>query len=359
MRILYINYVDSDHLTSGSSVRPIRILNAFKESGHEIITLTGDQMKRSRIANVRKVERMVSENRPDICYIESPVHPIYRQCDRRLIRDLNRLGVPIGFFLRDFYAKFRKDFPRRKNSVLNYIKDCYWDYLLHKTYKTLAYCDIVYLPSNECKCLFQYKDMRSLPPAGENVIIRPRKANHTCLYIGGIMGHYNCDLLLDTFDYLHKIDHSFHLILVTREKVWKRYQHPLKNAEWLEVHHTSGDGLIPLYERASLGLVVPRTDIQYNHFAVSVKVFEYMSYGLPVIATNSKALAEIINNESVGYTAESTVEGLALKIQQLLNNPDEYYRICNNIYESLMTRHLWKHRVDQIISELTEKLQKK
>ena len=143
MKILYINYIDSGTLQSGSSVRPTRILQAFKESGHEIITLTGNQVGKERKEKVRKALKLIQSDKPVICYIESPVHPIYRHCDRNLIRQLKKNGVPTGFFLRDFYAKFRKDFPRRKNSIFNYLKDLYWDYLQRKTYKVLKNCSIV------------------------------------------------------------------------------------------------------------------------------------------------------------------------------------------------------------------------
>ena len=340
-------------MAAGSTVRPMKMLVAFRQTGHKILELTGEQTCSDRVQKVKEMSKLIDLTRPDICYIESPVHPIYRRCDRQLIRKLHRMGVPIGYFCRDFHLKFRKDFPRRSDSLINYVKDIIWEFLQKKTDKVLRCCDIVYLPSEKCKELFDYKDMRVLPPAGEDKIITRPAPNYTCIYVGGIIGHYNCDLLLETFDYLYQKDHSYHLILVTRRKEWNSYLHPLKNAKWLEIHHTSGEGLVPLYKKASLGLIVPRTSITYNDYCISVKVFEYMSFGLPVVAVNCKAITEMVNSERIGLVAESSVEDMAIKIEKLLNNPNEYNNNCKIIKQILPKKHLWKHRVNQVITDLT------
>lgn len=355
MTILYINYTDCGKMGAGSTVRPMKMLEAFRQTGHRILELTGEQTCSDRVQKVKKMSKLIDLTRPDICYIESPVHPIYWRCDRQLIRKLHRMGVPTGYFCRDFYLKFRKDFPRRSDSLINYAKDVIWELLQKKTDKVLRCCDIVYLPSDECKELFEYRDMRSLPPAGEDKIITRQVPNYTCIYVGGIIGHYNCDLLLETFEYLYQKNHSYHLILVTRKEKWNSYFHPLKNAKWLEVYHTSGEGLTPLYKRASLGLIVLKTGITYNNYGIPVKIFEYISYGLPVVAVNCKAIAKMINSDRIGLVAESSVEDIAIKIEELLNNPNEYNSNCKIIRNTLQKKHLWKHRVNQVITDLTQK----
>ena len=40
MRILYISYIDLGDLESGSKVRPVKILEALENTGHEIVVLT-------------------------------------------------------------------------------------------------------------------------------------------------------------------------------------------------------------------------------------------------------------------------------------------------------------------------------
>ena len=91
------------------------MLQAFREEGHELITLTGWQTAADRVEKIRGVLREIRRSKPDLCYIESPTYPIMRHADRKLIRTIHRMGIPIGYFYRDFYRKFPDEFPRRRS----------------------------------------------------------------------------------------------------------------------------------------------------------------------------------------------------------------------------------------------------
>lgn len=354
MRILYINYVDESKLISGSSVRPARILSAFQHSGHELLVLKGSQFSPQRKKEVQSICKLLREKKPDICYIESPTYPIVHHYDRALISYLHKIGVPTGYFYRDFYLRFPDQFPRRKDFI-GRIKDIGLRYLQYLTDKVLYKCDIVYFPSKEATEIFDYKDMRSLPPAGVNRLSQDKPLNHVGIYVGGVVSPYDSQLLLDSFQRLNEEDSSYHLILVCRKDEWMKVEHPCKTADWLEVYHVSGKDLEPLYQRASVAFVVPDKKISYNEFAVSVKTFEYVSYGLPVIAVNCKALKRIVDSEKFGITTEPNVDAFVNAVKTLLEDNAAYSHWADNVKTSLIERNLWKHRVQQIICDLSEK----
>ena len=136
-----------------------------------------------------------------------------------------------------------------------------------------------------------------------------------------------------------------------RENEWKSLSHPCKNAEWLEVHHVSGNELHSLYLRASIAFVSPRKDKEYNSFAVSVKIFEYISYGLPIVAVNCEALSEIVNKEKIGFAVEPDENSFVDAIEKL-SEDNIYQKYQKNIFDSLLNRNLWKHRIEQIVKDL-------
>ena len=303
MRILYINYVDDKKLLSGSSVRPAKILKAFSESGHEVIVLSGNQFNSDRVRKVKNMLKELKHVRLDLCYIESPTYPIVQHSDRTLIKRIHQIGIPMAYFYRDFYRKFPEQFPR-KTGIVGHLKD------------------------------------------------------YGLIYVGEVIGHYDSPLLLDSCQLLHRQDNSFRLILVCREDEWAQVEHPCKNAEWLEVHHASGKELESLYRRASVAFVMPKKEIPYNEFAVSVKVFEYISYGLPVVAINSKALSDIVTSEQIGLVVGPDVDEVCSAVNEILSSDSTYQQYLNAVKKSLWERNLWKHRVNTIISDLTSKKQK-
>ena len=350
--VLYITYVDFlNNVTSGSHVRPNKMYHTFLDLGYDVILLTGEQFHKDRNERIRETIEAVKKKRPDFCYIESPVYPILRHNDRKLISMIHQMGIPIGYFYRDFYRKF--PLGAQKRSFSRYVKDKGLDFLQVLTDRVLNCCDIVYFPSEECWELFHYKNMKVLPPAGiDRLPEAGRSLNHTCIYVGGISGHYDGKLLLDAFEELVKKDPSYKLILVCRDKEWNSLQHPAKNADWLEVHHVSGDALAELYRQASVALIIHMNN-RYNKYSIPVKAFEYISYGLPIVSVRIQALSRFIESEKLGIVTASEKNALAEGILKLTENEETYQEYYGNVKASLLERNLWKHRVETVDRDLS------
>lgn len=351
MSILFISYTDLERNTSGSGVRPAKMLKAFQELGQEVYALTGEQShSKERKKEIKKAKKWIKQNNPEMCYIESSTYPILRWQDLQLIHFIHKRGIPMGYFYRDFYRKFPELYPRRKG-IVNGIKEKMLDIYQWMTDFTLRDVDIVYVPSDESKKLFSFHDMRELPPAGERCFQGTKARNNSVIYVGGITEHYGFDRLLDTFSILNKNHTSYRLICICREQEWKKFEHVQKSAEWLEVYHASGDGLAKYYAMASVA-VIPKKNNEYNQLAVSVKLFEYMSYGLPVVQISSKAMDEIINENRIGIVTGEEPSELAEGLRTLLTDSVLYEQYAKNVRESLLKRHLWTHRAQQVINDL-------
>lgn len=358
MLILYITYVDLEGGTSGSGVRPRKMYDALLAEGHEVRLLSGAQgnlrTRGTRLQRVKETERWLDSHRPDLCYIESPVYPIMWAADRRLIARVHAMGVPVGYFYRDFYRRFPELYPGPADPV-GKLKEKALDVLQDLTDRLLRKADIVYFPSMAAARLFSYADMRALPPAGEDRgETYPQSERNTCIYVGGLGGHYGGEILLRAFELLNAGDERYPLLLVCRKQEWDAVAPELKKGTWLEVHHTSGSGLTPLYRRAELA-VLPIEKTAYTDLAVNVKFFEYLSYGLPVASTDVTAIAELVETNGVGCVSEASPEALSETIRSMLADPGAMERRRRAARSALLGSNLWVHRVRQIVRELSEK----
>lgn len=118
MVILYITFTDFSVSSSGSSVRPKKIYDAFKKNGHDVILISGDDFithdNSKHKKSVAEANEWLDSNKPDICYVENATHPLFLKEDRKIIKRVHDLGIPIGYFYRDCYYRYPEVFGSGK-----------------------------------------------------------------------------------------------------------------------------------------------------------------------------------------------------------------------------------------------------
>ena len=214
--------------------------------------------------------------------------------------------------------------------------------------------DIVYFPTMTMAGYFSYHDMRALPPAGNVVApIENKGRSFACIYVGGLSASYGADIMLEAFSLLNTgSEKEYPLILVCRETEIKNLQPKYQNSSWLKIHHASGEEqLAPLYAQADAALL-PRSDSPYNDLSFSVKVFEYMEHGLPVVACGSKEMASMIEKYQMGVVTGFTPEEFAGAVKSLLDDGINYQNCAKNAKDALLQENLWVHRAKTIQTDL-------
>lgn len=352
--VLFIAYNDPQRVTSGSGLRPAKMLEAFKDAGCEVIVLYKEQIDRERPQAIADTIDEIKKHRPDFCYIESSTYPIMRHADRKLIKTVHKMGIPTAYFYRDFYRQFPEQFPRRKD-FLGRMKELALDFLQFLTDKVLRYCDIIYVPSEECKRYVSHRNIKTLPPAGEDCSSEGKELNHNIIYVGGMSSlQYNGDLILATAHELYERDNRYKMILVSRDGELDGCSSPYKNGPWVELHHASGKELEPLYNSSSVAISALRKEYPYSDLCVPVKIFEYLGHGLPQVAVNVKSVKSILETEQIGYAVDATPAAMADAIEDILSDPCKYREITEHLHERLIKNNLWVHRAQKVISDLTE-----
>ncbi len=355
---------------SGSSVRPIKVLEAFREFGEEqgiqIIAINGESKIRKK--QLRRLYENTNPKEILFCYMENSTLPIWlTDYDHKprspflewaFFRYLRQNSIPLGLFYRDIYWKFNDEYNIKglKRAIMKFIYAC--ELRLYKRYVTQFF-----LPSKQMNqyTKFDPKRVHALPPGGMNCLPLANKDNHeegrklNVIYVGGISPRYGLDILLEAFKLLNKKNDVARLMMVCREDEYYKYYtkiRPYEKFSWLEVYHAYGEKLLSIYEQADIA-IIPRHKTLYNDFAVPVKLFEYLSFGLPVVVTDCAAQAEIVENDKLGVVTRDDSVSISQGIAFFLDF-ETRMQYENNVQDALINHHLWIHRVKKVYKILMQ-----
>lgn len=350
--MLYITYIDFGEFRSGSSVRPQMMYNAFQELGMEVKLLqTLQNKKQERCAAVAEINRWLDHNRPDFCYVESPSGPIFQSCDHKLLKRVHNMGIRTGYFYRDAYFKFFDLFGQNNKTI----REKVITYLSNRDLKFLKKnIDLMYFPTETMAAHFDFPHMAPLPPAcvGNLADKRGQENLRKSIYVGGISRAYGSDTMMQAFDILNpegKVEYP--LTLVCRESE-VGYIEQYRGRPWLTLLHVSGkDNLRKLYEQANLALR-PVEKNEYNDFAFSVKLTEYMEFGLPVVAVDTVEVGRFIEKNRIGLTSRDDPQDFAEKVREILGDSQVYAEYCSNVYEAVNHGNRWVDRAQTVINDL-------
>jgi glycosyltransferase involved in cell wall biosynthesis len=275
--------------------------------------------------------------------------------DRSVFRYLQKRNVPIGIFYRDVYWKFDDLYPLKgwKKRIMK------WIYQKEERFYE-KYASALFLPSME---MAPYVDIKipkyALPPGGKEFLPQQNKSHSGLkgLYVGGIAhADYGLNLLLDSFELVKNAGIDYHLTICCRERefqsIKEKDQKRIKELG-VEIVHLAGDDLKKLYQEMDFALI-PRYRSTYNDFSVPVKLVEYLSYQLPVVATNCQAQASFVRSGPYGVICEDHAESMAEGIIHM-KQEKVFYR--QEIEASFLQKHSWLSRAKHV-AEILEGIQR-
>ena len=360
MKLLYITFIDlKKSPSSGSSVRPHKMLEAFQNLNIDTFIVDGatNDLK-TRKNSIKLVEKKLTNWKPDICYIEPPSGPMFYYGDVQLIKKLHRMGVPISIFYRDAYWKYPSFYLTSNTPIVERLKDIIirnlHRYQLSVFKKNI---DIIYFPSETMKNEFDCPRMEILPPGSFLSDAEEKKSiSHPLqvIFVGGAAKNYGTFLTLDAFELANKNKTVAKLFYICPEEQWKALKiDKEKYSSWLEVIHTSGDkNLKPYYEKSDIAiLTAPKTF--YRDFAVPIKIFEYLSYLKPILATDCIETAKVINENQIGWVVKDNASDIASVLQKLNDNSEIGDSVKANMTLA-RDNNLWTKRAEKVVRELSE-----
>lgn len=354
MKILYITHVDMKDAASGSSVRPVRMLRAFKELGWDVDLISGfsnPANAKERTKTLRPwIKKIKTEQKKyDFCYIEPPTGPMFTPLDLKLMKLIHKKGIPMGIFYRDAHWKLAKWFKVEgswlKLQIILAMQRYQWRFFNRV-------CDAVYVPTESFfEPLGFAKKLKPLPPAGElrDDIIAETADKHRCVYVGQCTKEAGVPLLLEAMELVNR-EVTVKLSLVCREPEYKALGSPA--AEWMDVHHISGRELEALYRSCDLAVIPREDDDFYMNITIPIKFTEYLSFGFPIVAVDVLETSKYIKKYDIGFVCKSDARELADLIIKMYKEPLVYAKCRGNVIPSLKNGNLWIHRAQQVAHDL-------
>jgi glycosyltransferase involved in cell wall biosynthesis len=98
--------------------------------------------------------------------------------------------------------------------------------------------------------------------------------------------------------------------------------------------------------------VIPRQDTAYTRLALPIKLFDYLSHGLPVAATGPSETSKLLVTEQVGVQVRAEVGDLARTLVQLLSKPTQLRTMGDRARTLVATRHNWDARARAVLAAL-------
>ena len=339
------------------------MLQAFKNVGFDVEVITGySDERRGKIADLkRKIEQgkrfafayseclsiptMFSDNN------HLPPHPFL---DAALFRLLQKYDVPLGLFYRDVYWRFdlyRDSVPVQKRLVS--IPAYWYDWMVYQ-----KYVRHLFLPSLEMAASlpghFPHSQVSALPPGTVLRDVPPLPGADSgdklhLLYVGDIRPPlYDLRQAVSTI----QSNSSCELTICCPESAWKSVAHQYGELDRSRVHivHARGAELEQLYRKADVFLMV-RADHSYLSFAMPVKLFETLGYGVPVLTVTGTSASKFVEEQDIGWVIPT--ETHLSEMLHTLSHDREHLLKKRLRVRQVRERHTWNQRALAVANTLT------
>jgi glycosyltransferase involved in cell wall biosynthesis len=348
---------------AGSQVRPWQLLQAFREEGYDVVPVVGHGAERRQqieavyhaLSSGRRISFVYSESRSIPTLLTEPYRiPRFPLMDFRFLRAMREAKVPVGLFYRDVFWRFDMyrtmlSWPGRAMTIPLYWYDWWW-------YQRAV--DHLFLPSQgmaaHLPTPWPTERLSALPPGIRSLNIAgstesPRRAEPLqFLYVGGVRPPtYDLTPLLATVRGLPGV----RLTLCCRPEEWEavgpRYAAWINNP--VNIVHRTGEELRELYAEADLFALL-REPHGYLDFAVPVKLFESVGYGLPILTLAGTEAARMVDQYELGWVVGDTASIRPL-VEKLRGNPSlltEKRLAVSRVQD----QHSWGARVREIVRTL-------
>lgn len=340
------------------------MIRAFEQLGYEVVVICGRPWQRWRLFKQLRLDIVRNRHQYQFVYAETASLPnaltgrhhlpLLPNVDSHFLQFCHRQGLKIGLFYRDIYWNVPQIFnviPRWKRLILKYF--------FQRDLARYQQCaDVLYVPHLNMARHIPLKDFKgqllSLPPGAlcqSMPVADMAKGPLRLLYVGGVGRFYQLQLLLEAVALLS--GQQVRLDICCRHGEWQQYidQCQVTLADNIVVHHLSQSELQPLYQQADIACLFIEPHF-YRTFAMPIKLFEYIGYGKPIIASQGTAAGDFIAEQEVGWVLPYRLPDLIECLQRLISQPSLVIDKAARVSQ-VQSQHSWQARARQVERDLS------
>ena len=304
--VLLVAMYDVSGLNSAPKVQ-INFISAALARQTHLETISGGRLGRAT-ASLRWLAGG-GVHRVGAVYVEAPSASVM-PTDLAFMALMRLLRRPVGVYFRDAYQLFRDIYPRRYRRQI--VTDLIWRVTMPMT-RGLATQHFV--PSQGLAEVMHLRHPVLLPPGTEPGTPDLGAGREPLVaYVGGNGWADGFDALIEAMAIVRTTVPSARLLAVTAPLSPERLT---QLPDWVQIRQAGRAELPALLKDARL-CVIPRPITEYTNLAVPLKLWDYLSMGKPVVATNATETAKILSASGGGIVTPDTAEGLAAGLSKLL-----------------------------------------
>ena len=281
----------------------------------------------------------------DGIYVESSTF-LPAESDVAFLALSRALGIPVVTYIRDAYQLFPEYYPR--------------DTLKRRLAAAAFRPALRAMDAASSSLAFPTAGLASavLGPDANAVLLPPGApppvdvpASPTAkriLYVGdAVLPTQGWDRLVSAVEIARRAGAEVELDVVSRPGQGPSQPHP----SWLRVHRAEGHTIHALLGDV-LATVIPRPRNRYNDLALPIKLFDYLSYGRPLLVTDCVEQAGLVSRADAGIVTRDDPSAIADGIVRLASAPPEQIaRWSSNAAEAARAAS-WEDRARTIVSLL-------
>jgi glycosyltransferase involved in cell wall biosynthesis len=282
----------------------------------------------------------------DGIYVESSTFSP-SESDLAVIGLAHALDIPIVTYVRDAYQLFPELYPRdslkRRLAAAAFLPAmrALRAVSSHVAFPTAGLAEAVFGPGANAPLL--------PPGAPEPVEVPRRPSANRILYVGDArLTAQGADRLLEAVEIARARGVEVELDVVSRPGQEPRPPH----APWLRVHRAEGPDIHALLPDV-VATAIPRPRTRYNDLALPITLFDYLSYGRPLLVTDCREQARVVADADAGLVTPDDPPAIADGIARFATAPADAHSRWSTNAAAAARAASWEDRAHRIMSLMT------